>query len=132
MVITSWLICAFRVLLPMPLFVDRFSSGSLNLSDLCITSGDSCWVIYADLMCLNYDGNLTDACLLALVQSLRRLQLPETEVVEEAQAGGRGGAAASEVCISSTNFRKLPFHHTITATTFGVIDESVEDKKQMC
>lgn len=114
----------------MPVFVDRFSSGSLNLSDLCITSGDSCWVIYADLMCLNYDGNLTDACLLALVQSLRRLQLPETEVVEEAQAGGRGGAAASEVCISSTNFRKLPFHHTITATTFGVIDESVGSKEQ--
>jgi hypothetical protein len=85
-------------------------------------------VIYADIVCLNFDGNLYDACLLALVQSLRRLQIPDTEVVEEGLAGGRGGKVASEVCISSTNFRTLPVHHTITSTTFGVIDRSERAK----
>lgn len=99
------------------------SSGTIRLSDLCIASGDSCWVIYADLVCLNFDGNLADACLLALVQSLRRVQLPETEVVEEGFAGGGfGGRGGNEVCVSSTNFRPLPCLRTLLPTTFAVIE----------
>lgn len=108
------------------LFSWACSSGSLRLSDLCIASGDSCWVVYADVLCLNFDGNLADACLLALVQSLRRLQIPETEVVEEGfMGGGFGGRGGNEVCVSSSNFRTLASHRTLLPLTFAVIEGHV-------
>ena len=28
------------------------------------------WVLYIDMMCLDYDGNLTDACLTAMMAAL--------------------------------------------------------------
>lgn len=30
-----------------------------------------CWVLYCDLMCLDYDGNLLDACVIALLAALK-------------------------------------------------------------
>ena len=29
------------------------------------------WVLYCDLLCLDYDGNITDACVLALLAALK-------------------------------------------------------------
>jgi len=104
------------------------NSGALDLSDLSIVSGASCWVIYADLLCLNFDGNLADCALLALMQALRRLRLPDTEVVEDASGGrgaGKGGVAHSEVCISSTSSRPLPPKRTLLPTSFGVLEEQL-------
>jgi exosome complex component RRP43 len=107
------------------------SSGALDLSDLCIVTGASSWVIYADLMCLNFDGNLADCALLALMQALRRLRLPDTEVVEDAgpsgggRGAGKGGVAHSEVCISSTSSRPLPPKRTLLPTSFGVMEGQV-------
>lgn len=43
----------------------------LPLKSLCIRPGRAVWVIYADIMCINYDGNVTDASLFALVAALR-------------------------------------------------------------
>jgi exosome complex component RRP43 len=100
-----------------------FSSKCIDLSDLSIVSGESSWVIYADLVCLNHDGNLYDACLLALMESLKRCQIPETEVVEEGV--GERSARQSEVCISLTNLRPLPIHHTIVPTTIGVMEQQL-------
>ncbi|KAL1924563.1 uncharacterized protein VTP21DRAFT_4217 [Calcarisporiella thermophila] len=48
----------------------------LRLSDLCIEEGKAVWVLYADLLCLNYDGNVIDAALIALVSALKNLRLP--------------------------------------------------------
>ena len=39
-------------------------------------------VVYADIMCLDYDGNVIDAALIALVAALGDLKLPETRNVE--------------------------------------------------
>ena len=33
-----------------------------------------CWVLYCDLICVNYDGNLLDACVTALTAALRNGQ----------------------------------------------------------
>ncbi|KAI8060570.1 exosome complex component RRP43-like protein [Gongronella butleri] len=54
----------------------------IPLENLCIEQGKVAWVLYADIVCLNYDGNILDASLLALVQALRHLQLPQAEVSE--------------------------------------------------
>lgn len=49
-------------------------SKILDLSSLCIQKGKSAWVLYADLACLNADGNLFDASVLALSLALRTCQ----------------------------------------------------------
>jgi exosome complex component RRP43 len=46
-------------------------SSLLSLKSLCIKPARAAWVIYCDLMCISYDGNITDAALLALVAALK-------------------------------------------------------------
>lgn len=41
------------------------------LESLCIEPGKAVWVLYADIVCLNYDGNILDASLLALTTALK-------------------------------------------------------------
>ena len=56
-------------------------SGMLPLKSLCIQPGRAVWVIYADIMCINYDGNVTDAALFALVAALKNsecVSMPHT------------------------------------------------------
>ncbi|KAF7732331.1 Exosome complex component RRP43 [Apophysomyces ossiformis] len=55
-------------------------SQILPLEKLCIESGKAVWVLYADIVCLNYDGNIMDASLLALVTALKDVTLPKTEL----------------------------------------------------
>ncbi|RUP45391.1 exosome complex component RRP43 [Jimgerdemannia flammicorona] len=45
-------------------------SKVLSLTDLCIEPSKAVWVLYADVLCLSYDGNVLDASLLALVSAL--------------------------------------------------------------
>lgn len=56
------------------------SSEVIKTEDLCIDKGKLCWVLYCDLMCLDYDGNLLDTCVLALVAALRNARLPQVTV----------------------------------------------------
>jgi len=41
----------------------------------CTVCLQHCWVLYCDLVCLNYDGNLLDTCVTALTAALRNGQL---------------------------------------------------------
>ncbi|KAI8341613.1 exosome complex component RRP43-like protein [Choanephora cucurbitarum] len=50
------------------------------LESLCIEEGKAVWVLYADIVCLNYDGNILDASLLALSIALKHLKLPKATV----------------------------------------------------
>lgn len=45
-------------------------AGVLRPQDLVIEEGGLVWVIYVDLMCLEYDGSLADACLSATLGAL--------------------------------------------------------------
>lgn len=54
------------------------SSRAVNLNDLCISKGKLVWVLYCDLLCVNYDGSVIDACIGALTAALKSLTLPET------------------------------------------------------
>ncbi|KAJ3968677.1 ribosomal protein S5 domain 2-type protein [Lentinula raphanica] len=51
-------------------------NGMLPLSSLCIHSGKSAWVLYVDATVINYDGNVFDATLLAMVCALKNVMLP--------------------------------------------------------
>jgi exosome complex component RRP43 len=42
----------------------------LNLDQLCIEPNKAVWILYADIICLNYDGSILDAVLCALMAAL--------------------------------------------------------------
>jgi hypothetical protein len=47
------------------------SSNVLPLSSLVIEPGKAVWVVYLDIVCLNYDGGILDAAVLASVGALK-------------------------------------------------------------
>ncbi|XP_033105988.1 exosome complex component RRP43-like [Anneissia japonica] len=47
------------------------NAGIIDLEDLCIAEDKLCWVLYCDLMCLDYDGNIVDACMIVLMAALK-------------------------------------------------------------
>eukprot|EP00051_Salpingoeca_urceolata_P029560 m.490271 g.490271 ORF g.490271 m.490271 type:complete len:290 (+) comp27741_c0_seq1:33-902(+) len=50
--------------------------GVFDVRQLCISPGKLSWVLYLDVYCINYDGNVTDACMLAAYAALRNVRLP--------------------------------------------------------
>lgn len=55
------------------------NSECVKLEELCITKEKLAWCLYADLICLDYDGALIDACIVALVTALKTVRLPHVE-----------------------------------------------------
>ena len=47
------------------------NSGFINLEDLCILEGKFVWVLYIDLTCLNYGGNILDVSVKAMISALK-------------------------------------------------------------
>lgn len=54
-----------------PLSFRSCSSNVLPLSSLVIEPGKAVWVVYLDIVCLNYDGGILDAAVLASVGALK-------------------------------------------------------------
>lgn len=125
-------------------FVSQMSSCStrvLSLDDLCIVEGKSAWVLYADILCLDYDGCVLDAALLALVAALKSgiafgrlllmwylVRLPAPEVDEST------GEVVIDVCpclvhlcmqslVEGRECKRLRIGHTPIPLTFGLLDE---------
>ncbi|KAG8221855.1 hypothetical protein J437_LFUL003231 [Ladona fulva] len=59
------------------------NSGCIDTKCLCIVPDKLAWVLYCDLVCLNYDGSVLDACILALMAALNTVSLPEVEYDHE-------------------------------------------------
>lgn len=43
---------------------------------LCIAKDKLAWVLYCDVVCLNYDGSVLDAAVIALMTALKSLTIP--------------------------------------------------------
>ncbi|HLC45773.1 MAG TPA: exosome complex protein Rrp42 [archaeon] len=54
-------------------------SKIIDLESLCITPGEAAWTVFADVATLNYDGNLFDACSLAVLSALLTSRIPRLE-----------------------------------------------------
>ncbi|XP_071686593.1 uncharacterized protein [Rutidosis leptorrhynchoides] len=52
------------------------SSGMIDLKELSLVSGKAAWMAYLDVYCLDADGALFDAALLASVAAFSHLQIP--------------------------------------------------------
>ena len=54
-----------------------------DLMELCVVPGKVVWCLYADVVCINDDGNVLDAAVLALSAALYNTCLPATNINEE-------------------------------------------------
>ncbi|XP_048358539.1 exosome complex component RRP43 [Sphaerodactylus townsendi] len=59
------------------------NSQVIRREDLCIVDGKLSWVLYCDIICLDYDGNLLDAGMCAFLAALKNVQLPAVRINEE-------------------------------------------------
>lgn len=53
------------------LTLKKIRSKTIPLSSLLIAPGKAAWVLYIDVVCINYDGNAFDAAVLAVMAALR-------------------------------------------------------------
>ncbi|KAJ3339573.1 Exosome complex component RRP43 [Gonapodya sp. JEL0774] len=81
-------LCGIKAQVAVPLVDvpdEGYFGGSpiLDLKQLCIEQGSAVWVLYADVVCLNYDGNVMDAALIAIMAALKDVRLPKATYREE-------------------------------------------------
>ncbi|KAG9120064.1 hypothetical protein FRC07_004600 [Ceratobasidium sp. 392] len=61
------------------------STCAIDPKTLCIHPGKSAWVIYIDAVCINYDGNILDATMLAVIAALQNATIPVATYDTEAE-----------------------------------------------
>ncbi|MBR9707645.1 MAG: RNA-binding protein, partial [Candidatus Diapherotrites archaeon] len=93
--------------------VDRVirESEFIDFNKLCITEGELVWVVFADVRVLNYDGNLFDACALAVAAALKTAKIP---VVKD-----------DRVVTGEWTKNPLPLTTLATLSTFYKIGDSI-------
>lgn len=50
------------------------------MADLSIEKGKSAWKLMVDVYCVDHDGNVADAALIAVMAALRSLRLPAVSI----------------------------------------------------
>ncbi|KAH7108048.1 ribosomal protein S5 domain 2-type protein [Auriculariales sp. MPI-PUGE-AT-0066] len=84
----------------------------LPLDSLCIQPAKAVWCIYIDIMCVNYDGNVYDATVAAVIAALRNTRLPKATFNEE----------TSTTMCSRTELVPLSLQRLPLTLTFGAFD----------
>ncbi|CAJ37256.1 exosome complex protein Rrp42 [Methanocella arvoryzae] len=54
-------------------------SGAIDLSKLCIESGQKVWMVFIDVHVLDHDGNLMDAASLGAIAALKATKIPNSK-----------------------------------------------------
>ncbi|GAA5936960.1 exosome complex component RRP43 [Sporobolomyces koalae] len=113
----------------------------VDLESLCIEPAKSAFVVYLDLVCLNYDGGVLDAAVLASLGALRSLRLPQAtydqdthetlcEPISTENPGHRIRLDAQPCAVSFGYFNGhlLPdptlFEHELSATRITIVIDS--------
>lgn len=89
------------------------NSKCVNLKDLCICSDKLAWCLYVDLICLDYDGSIIDACLISLIGALKSVTLPVVEY----------DASLDKKTVNLEVRKPIPVYSTPVSTTFAIFDE---------
>ncbi|GAA5879274.1 hypothetical protein JCM16303_003146 [Sporobolomyces ruberrimus] len=89
------------------------SSNLVSLESLCIAPGRSAFVVYLDLVCLNYDGGVLDAAVLACVGALKSLVLPRAEFDIDS------GETVCEKVTDESTWTKIELESRPFAVSFG-------------
>ncbi|XP_072514205.1 exosome complex component RRP43 [Salminus brasiliensis] len=98
-------------------FIADVIDGSkiIKKEDLCIEKSKLCWVLYCDIMCLDYDGNVLDACIITLLAALKNTQIPKVTINKETDL--------AEVDLQHK--RHLQINKHPVASSFAVFDDTV-------
>jgi exosome complex component RRP43 len=80
------------------------------LDKLCISPAKYAWCLYADICCLNDDGGLFDASLLALTAALQNTRLPRIALCQPMAVDGSVSGASEEekLQVSTDDCQPLP------------------------
>ncbi|XP_060532147.1 exosome complex component RRP43-like isoform X2 [Cylas formicarius] len=89
------------------------NSKCIDLEELCIYPDKLAWCLYVDLICLNHDGSLVDACIIALMSCLNTVTLPLVEY----------DPAVDNQQVNLEVTKSLPIHSLPVSTTFAVFDD---------
>jgi len=77
------------------------SVGAVDLQRLTVAGSDGLvWALSVDVYCVNHDGNLIDAALLATLAALASVQLPQVVLCEDGDV--RVDASSAPACLSLT------------------------------
>ncbi|KAJ6531766.1 ribosomal protein S5 domain 2-type protein [Mycena capillaripes] len=90
-------------------------ASTISLSSLVIHPSKAVWVLYVDATCINYDGNVFDAALIAMVAALRNTTLPKATYNVE-----NGLTSCSRTVASPLQILKTPI-----SFSFGVFDATL-------
>nr|XP_006005267.1 PREDICTED: exosome complex component RRP43 isoform X1 [Latimeria chalumnae] len=91
------------------------SSQVILKEDLCIEKGKLAWVLYCDIMCLDYDGNVLDASMIALLAALKNVQLPSVCINQDTN-------------LADVNIKQkvpLSIHKHPVATSMAIFDDAI-------
>ncbi|KAL4608565.1 exosome complex component RRP43 [Arapaima gigas] len=93
------------------------SSNIIQREDLCIEKGKLSWVLYCDIMCLDYDGNLLDACVIALLAALKngKSRLPDVTINKETRLAE----------VDTQRLHRLNVTNHPVASSFAVFDNTI-------
>lgn len=91
------------------------NSSILNLRDLCICKDNLVWVLYCDLVCVDYDGSVIDVCIGALMAALSSLTLPEVAYDTETKL----------IVTNTENRNHVPLKPITISSTFAAFDERI-------
>ena len=83
------------------------SSECIQMTDLNILAGQYVWVLYLDLMCLDYSGNMLDTCVTAMMSALNNVTLPLVDIDTE----------TNEVKVNISERKKLKLQNKPSCST---------------
>lgn len=99
----------------MTCFVAKATTGMIDLKQLCVSLDNLAWVLHIDMICLDYDGCVEDACVIALSTALRTVTLPKVNYDEDTKT-------PSVHLDERTNLEVKTFP---VSTSFAVFDEKI-------
>ncbi|CAG9819763.1 unnamed protein product [Phaedon cochleariae] len=91
------------------------NSKCIDLSDLCIFPDKLAWCLFVDFICLDFDGAVVDASIVALMGALRTATLPFVAY----------DPALDNIQVNLDEKKKLNIHNTPVSTTFAVFDDKI-------
>jgi len=96
--------------------LNALAKGLISPEDLKFDpEGKSAWYLYLDIYCLDYDGNVFDAALIALIAALKNVQLPEGEYTEKTEV----------LAHTERPLRQLQLTQHLVPLTFAVFDDFI-------
>ncbi|KAK3856360.1 hypothetical protein Pcinc_025882 [Petrolisthes cinctipes] len=103
------------------------SAGVLDLADLCVVPSKYSWCLYCDVVCINYDGNVYDAALVAVMAALQDVKLPKLTYDEE---NDKATVALERTLPLNIKSRPISSTFTLYSDTVQLADPTAEDESQ--